>query len=961
MVPVWIDGTHPSVADGMVTRRACANFGNRLASTLCCDHHLNVGIRNCSSFYVYYLYPTPTCPVAYCAETYPIIHTDPTFTGPTVSQHSFHFSCRVNYPQHDPDLRFEVQWTFDNGTDAGIPNMLLTDPDREAILPGTALSGHLDHLLRCRVRAWYANRQVEHKSPWRQSQEAHFVGFRVEPGHLELTDQSSVSKVRITSTLPIVCDHPFTAACCVSINLDVDGPKQTVVVTHPCTYKLCTKDWNPRTQTASLEVSVSAMKNQVVDGSRPMFLSFEKLEAAGGGGYLNVFSNYTLPEVPVNVKQSRPLKCSWTGDPHITGFSGERYHLFDAGDFTMYKTDTDDFEVQSRTYVCNRRVACQCGLLVKEHNDVIHINNCGDMKHAPVVETSQPLREGTVIERSNDGKHIMVYLPSGREVKMDVGSFYHNVYLTVPASDGTSGHGRGICGTPDGRADNEFTHSNGTVEKNPCAGKSICVPASFEESWRHNTTESLFHTLPPTVPTHTQVPHYCQCDDGVTGAPRINCSVAADLKHAQRCSPCGPTNNLPAFLAPQTGWSTTKREADFTRMDLPEPPHTVQRRIPDRWSLTWPTASGITEQEASVRCQTELKNAQLFSHCQTHSQLLQDTLDNCMLDVLFLDSYRMVEASVAAFTDGCQFELSRDIHNYDTDSQGNLVLKSHVTEVCTTACLRHGRCVHGTCVCNHGYSGSSCQLVAHQAPHLARVLSPSPCDARKESCRKVYMAAEGFENGDKFKCKIQEVLADGNLSSTALTEDAEFISGAKLACPLPARSLKTFAVSVTYDGRIYSNALHVTTFDSKCQSCEGTRCTLKANTCLINNLCYGDGDAKPGDATKVCKSSLNTSQWSEPLPSVMAAPTLTGPDDDFLFTCTFHTPSRETNARFEVTWLANGHPLAEATSVHTALSTTVQIARTALPAGDLRCRVRSFYLGEHTYSNYLTSNSKSVH
>ncbi|KAK7484242.1 hypothetical protein BaRGS_00024491, partial [Batillaria attramentaria] len=67
--PMWMNGTHPDVADGVVDRTVCANFGGYgpHPERVCCDAQLDVGVKNCGSFYVYYLRGTPSCPVAYCA------------------------------------------------------------------------------------------------------------------------------------------------------------------------------------------------------------------------------------------------------------------------------------------------------------------------------------------------------------------------------------------------------------------------------------------------------------------------------------------------------------------------------------------------------------------------------------------------------------------------------------------------------------------------------------------------------------------------------------------------------------------------------------------------------------------------------------------------------------------------------------------------------------------------------
>ncbi|CAH3194098.1 unnamed protein product, partial [Porites evermanni] len=43
----WLNGGHPTVADGQVSRRVCF-------------------LRNCGSYYVYYLNGTPGCDLRYC-------------------------------------------------------------------------------------------------------------------------------------------------------------------------------------------------------------------------------------------------------------------------------------------------------------------------------------------------------------------------------------------------------------------------------------------------------------------------------------------------------------------------------------------------------------------------------------------------------------------------------------------------------------------------------------------------------------------------------------------------------------------------------------------------------------------------------------------------------------------------------------------------------------------------------
>ena len=62
--PIWMRGSHPTLAEGTVNRTACINFYDMLDG---CLTWLNIKVRNCNGFFVYYLGPTHSCSLAYCA------------------------------------------------------------------------------------------------------------------------------------------------------------------------------------------------------------------------------------------------------------------------------------------------------------------------------------------------------------------------------------------------------------------------------------------------------------------------------------------------------------------------------------------------------------------------------------------------------------------------------------------------------------------------------------------------------------------------------------------------------------------------------------------------------------------------------------------------------------------------------------------------------------------------------
>ncbi|KAL9960984.1 hypothetical protein ACROYT_G029856 [Oculina patagonica] len=60
----WLNGAHPTVEDGQVTRQVCFNWGQNT-----CAWSINIRVRNCGDYFVYYLNGTPPkhrCSLRYC-------------------------------------------------------------------------------------------------------------------------------------------------------------------------------------------------------------------------------------------------------------------------------------------------------------------------------------------------------------------------------------------------------------------------------------------------------------------------------------------------------------------------------------------------------------------------------------------------------------------------------------------------------------------------------------------------------------------------------------------------------------------------------------------------------------------------------------------------------------------------------------------------------------------------------
>jgi Notch-like protein len=63
LTPGWMNGTHPTVADGNVTRKVCYTEYSD-----CCQYSNNIEVVNCGQYYVYKLSPPPACYLRYCGS-----------------------------------------------------------------------------------------------------------------------------------------------------------------------------------------------------------------------------------------------------------------------------------------------------------------------------------------------------------------------------------------------------------------------------------------------------------------------------------------------------------------------------------------------------------------------------------------------------------------------------------------------------------------------------------------------------------------------------------------------------------------------------------------------------------------------------------------------------------------------------------------------------------------------------
>lgn len=70
--PGWLNGAHPTVADGQVTRQVRFHYFSN-----CCNWSINIKVRNCGGYFIYYFNGTPAehpCSLRFCSSDWNRLH-----------------------------------------------------------------------------------------------------------------------------------------------------------------------------------------------------------------------------------------------------------------------------------------------------------------------------------------------------------------------------------------------------------------------------------------------------------------------------------------------------------------------------------------------------------------------------------------------------------------------------------------------------------------------------------------------------------------------------------------------------------------------------------------------------------------------------------------------------------------------------------------------------------------------
>nr|XP_022324268.1 von Willebrand factor D and EGF domain-containing protein-like isoform X2 [Crassostrea virginica] len=880
--PLWMQGSHPSVADGIVQRKACSNvYGS--SSHTCCDFSLDIQVKNCGTFYVYYLQTVPACAMAYCAgnkricdvggqiaqggncpDLYPKLNSAPILSNPELTPtNQVRFPCSVDYPTGQPDVGFIVTWTVDGkelmDTSGQPVQTVLTGDSRKAYLDGIKLQGNLGKELKCNVSSFHPSKGRGIRSDTLSSN-GYWAGIRVSPDRINLDEGGPEQTVSIESTIPIPCTSLFASEC--KLKLKLAGLKNSADASlSGCHYELT---YDNATGLYSTSFKVKATRDFIKDHNQVQEVGFQPIAS-----FLHpMWMNYKPNPVMIGTTDKEHGHCTLHGDPHFSGFDYKKnYNVYEVGDMVLYKSRNQKrpFEVQIRTWPCGSYHPCTCAVVAREGNDIVEVDVCEKkmgVVEAPSVSypSGHPL-EGTVVSRDKSGKIFYINFPSGARLQITsiISKGRHknetlpllNVDVQGPPDD--FGSSEGLCGNWNGDDGDDFVGGDGLLY-GPAS------VANFSKSWMLPTQTSMFYQLPKYEQHLAPKFEYCSCGQGPVDCTKVG-------KGAM--NPSKPKDGQVISDKNKPPRRSARAYTDhYPDGDVPGDHMILNRRLKRNVFASFPTPSGITELQARSACTQSITRSSLYSRC-SHTNILSDIVEGCVEDIKFSDSTEAFElAHMNAFDSICHNELAKDPNNIQYVNGLAVINPSILT--CPNQCSKNGRCIGTTCHCNHGYTSADCSVRIGVAPTIHRLRGDGQCDIRRRPCRQVNVIVDNIMESSHLACRVTPLdLSDGapTVAGPYVTYKAEFLSFLEVLCPLPESNVmkglgaKGFKISVTSDGHRYSQEALFIVADGYCTKCTAAGvCTYNPDSCFIDGICYRHGDQN--GMNQVCDPSVSTNDWS---------------------------------------------------------------------------------------------------
>ncbi|XP_074235629.1 von Willebrand factor D and EGF domain-containing protein isoform X3 [Saimiri boliviensis] len=295
---------------------------------------------------------------------------------------------------------------------------------------------------------------------------------------------------------------------------------------------------------------------------------------------------------------------------------------------------------------------------------------------------------------------------------------------------------------------------------------------------------------------------------------------------------------------------------------------------------SWPTPSGLTEYSTLNLCQQTLANSSIGRLCVAFlGKRLDSVIDMCVKDILLKDDLSWAEAGVALLENECEKRIVEE-GKYNTEQYGTSIEDILLVLKCPNLCSGNGQCMEWGCVCSPNFSSYDCSDSEDKPPEITELGNAGFCDVQKYDCMMVRVFGKGFKELPSTKCEVTKLQYNGSewMPGKPIYTKTVFQNSRAVDCQLPIdvqqfdtidlvgeKPIGKWQLKVSNDGYQFSNPKIMVIYDGACQVCglyKNDSCTIKENVCIIDGLCYFEGNKSPTSPCLVCRPKISTFTWS---------------------------------------------------------------------------------------------------
>nr|XP_054351680.1 von Willebrand factor D and EGF domain-containing protein [Pongo pygmaeus] len=295
---------------------------------------------------------------------------------------------------------------------------------------------------------------------------------------------------------------------------------------------------------------------------------------------------------------------------------------------------------------------------------------------------------------------------------------------------------------------------------------------------------------------------------------------------------------------------------------------------------SWPTPSGLTEYSTLTLCQQTLANSSIGRLCLAFlGKRVDSVIDICVKDVLLKDDLSWAEAGVALLENECEKRIVEE-GKYNTEEYGTSIEDILLVLKCPNLCSGNGQCMEWGCVCFPNFSSYDCSDSYDKAPEIIELGNAGFCDVQKYNCMMVRVFGKGFKELPSIKCEVTKLQYNSSewMPGEPIYTQTVFQNSRAVDCQLPTdvqqfdtmdlvggKPTGKWQLKVSNDGYKFSNPKIMVIYDGACQVCglyKNDSCTIKENVCIIDGLCYVEGDKNPTSPCLICRPKTSRFTWS---------------------------------------------------------------------------------------------------